>query len=59
MQYDEIVGISDAILDLQLALEEMIELVHVHIHQKLAREIAERQTDPWSTLGMEASDHLA
>ena len=36
----------------------MVKLVHVYIHQKLAGEIAQRQTDVRPVFGVEAPDHL-
>ncbi len=59
VQYDKIVCISDAMFDLQFALEKVIKFVHVYVHQKLAREIAKRQTDAWPALNMETPDDLA
>lgn len=32
VQNDEIVRISDAMFDFQLALEKVVKLVHIHIH---------------------------
>jgi hypothetical protein len=59
MQNDEIVRVSDAVSDLHLPFQEMIELVHVNVHQKLAGEIAQRQADARPVFGMETSNHFA
>ena len=54
MQDHEIVGVSDAVFYFQFPFEKMIELVHVNVHQKLAGEITEWQTDTGLTRSMEA-----
>lgn len=59
MQNDEIVRVSDAVSDFHFSLQKMIELVHINIYQKLAGEIAQRQSDIRPVFGVETSDNLA
>lgn len=59
VENNEIIGISDTISDFHFPFQKMVELVHVNVHQKLAGEIAQRQTDIRPVFGMETSDHFA
>ena len=43
-EYDKVVSIPDVVLSFQCMLHELIELVHIDIHKKLTRKIAERDT---------------
>ena len=56
MQNDEIVRVPYAMSDFHLPFQEMIELVHVNVHQKLAGEIAQGQADVRPVFGVETSD---
>ena len=58
MQNDEIVRVSDAMSDFHLPFQEMIEIVHVNVHQELAGEVAQRQADVRPVFGMETPDHF-
>ena len=40
----KVIRVADIIFFLKLVFNKLIELVHINIHQKLAREIAQRQT---------------
>ena len=58
MQNDEIVRVSDAMSDFHLPFQEMIEIIHVNVHQELASEVAQRQADVRPVFGMETPDHF-
>lgn len=45
---DEIVGVADVMFRFERVLRELVELIHVHVHQKLTREVPERQALPLS-----------
>ena len=52
----KVVSITDAIADFQFPFQKLVELVHINIHEKLAREVPERQADVGLALRMEAVD---
>jgi hypothetical protein len=59
MQNDKIVRIPHAMSDFHFPFQKVVKLVHVDVHQKLASEIPQRQTDVRPVLGVKASDHFA
>ena len=43
-EHYKIIGIANVALDFQLMLHKLVKWGHVHIHEQLRREVAERQT---------------
>src|SRR3989344_3090775 len=56
MQENEIIGVSYIVFYLQLSFQKLIKLVHINIHEELACEIPEWQTNAWFAFRMEAID---
>lgn len=54
----EVVGVPEIILDLQFVLHELVEFVHVNVHEELRGEVAERQSRARSGR-RKTADHLA
>lgn len=55
----KIIGVTDAIANLQFPIQKLIELIHINVHEELACEIAERQTDAGLVLSMETINDFA
>lgn len=57
MQEYKIICVPNVVSNFELPFHKLIELVHVHIHEELAGEIAEWESD-FSTIHTEAVDDL-
>ncbi len=52
----KVICVSDVMTNFQIALQKLIELIHVGVHKKLTREIAKRQADAGLALSMKTID---
>jgi len=59
MQNHEIVRIPDAMSDFHFPFQKVVKLIHVDVHQKLTRKIAQRQAYVRPVLGVETPDYFA
>ncbi len=58
MEDQKIIRVPDVIPFLQCSLHELVEHVHVDIHEELARQISEWKTDVYPPIYMKTADDL-
>lgn len=58
IQDHEIIRVSDVVMGFKLPFHELVELIHVHIDEKLARKVAKRKADAASVICSKTADDL-